>query len=209
MEGGQRTRLESISEEEMTPPNATREGEELPIGHKDRPLSGTIYEQLNWFLARVGEFGPQDLSDHAYKIKDSDAYKAFRSEKGLLESVLAICEAENADARAKYKLAVNDQSPESMAICAAAGMAAERIATAVRALNATSAQNPAAGGATGKDLPSLAPKPELPSFAGLALPVRYEYISYEGDFFLDRNDNEITAEQIVAALNGNATGADK
>lgn len=48
--------------------------EELPIGHKNRPLSGTLMEQIDWFIARVAEFGPQDLSDHAYKIKDNPAY---------------------------------------------------------------------------------------------------------------------------------------
>ncbi len=43
-----------------------------------KELDGTIIEQIDRFLSRVGEFAPMEFSDHAYKIKDSAAFHALR-----------------------------------------------------------------------------------------------------------------------------------
>lgn len=51
----------------------------------------------------------------------------------VIEEDAGVCDAEDVDARAKYKLAEAEMNEVSMAICASAGMSAQRLAAALRA----------------------------------------------------------------------------
>ncbi len=69
-------------------------------------------------------------------LQVASAKEAAAHARGLaegLEEGMRLSDAENADARAKYKLAALDGNATSMALCASAGMAATRIYVAIRA----------------------------------------------------------------------------
>ena len=100
------------------------------------PLNATVWKDGSYLCqSPADDHQCQQDPEWLCSIPLVSAYKPAPLDRNtIIEECAKVCEEENADASEKYRLALKERNPTSMAICGSAGMAAERIKAKIRAL---------------------------------------------------------------------------